>query len=135
LQRVRLWKDAGIKVQGRPDWIFIKLHCHGMVSQDEPSMTGESIRHFLRELVESSQNGVEYRLHFVTMGEMVNIALAACDGGQGNRPLTIAIIVSDSFMLLRKFNLYARKNSRVEEKEKNVPGGLDNCRSVGHKVL
>jgi hypothetical protein len=86
LQRLQLWKDAAITVQGRPDWIFIKLHCHGMIPQDEPAMTGVSIRHFLRELIESPQNGVEYRLHFVKMREMVNIILAACDeraGGPG----------------------------------------------------
>jgi hypothetical protein len=65
------------------DWIFIKLHCHGMTPRDESAMFGSAIQHFLRELVEGPGNGVEYRLHFVTIREMVNIALAACDGCKG----------------------------------------------------
>jgi len=84
LRRLRLWKEAAITVQGRPDWLFIKLHCHGMIARDEPAMFGASIQDFLRKLVEGSGNGTEYRLHFVTMREMVNIALAACDGRERN---------------------------------------------------
>ena len=42
------------------------------------------MQHFLRELVEGPGNRTEYRLHFVTMREMVNIVLAACDERQGN---------------------------------------------------
>ncbi|MGB9362131.1 MAG: hypothetical protein WCA99_11035, partial [Candidatus Sulfotelmatobacter sp.] len=30
LRRLNLWKRAAITVRGRPDWLFIKLHCHGM---------------------------------------------------------------------------------------------------------
>jgi hypothetical protein len=84
LRRLRLWRDAAICVQGRPDWLFIKLHCHGMISRDEPAMFGASIRQFLAELVEGPGNGTEYQLHFLTMREMVNVALAACAGHQGN---------------------------------------------------
>jgi len=84
LQRLRLWEKAAITVQGRPDWLFIKLHCHGLQTRDEPAMLGSSIQSFLRELVEGPGNRTEYRLHFVTMREMVNMTLAACDGREGN---------------------------------------------------
>ena len=84
LHRMRLWQDAAITVQGQPDWLFIKLHSHGMTPRDESAMYGPSVQHFLRELVEGPGNRTEYLLHFVTMREMVNIALAACDGRQGN---------------------------------------------------
>jgi hypothetical protein len=84
LRRLRLWRDAAITVRGRPDCLFIKLHCHGMQPQDESAMLGSSIQNFLRELVEGSGNRNEYRVHFVTMREMVNIALAECDGREGN---------------------------------------------------
>ena len=47
-------------------------------------MIGASIRQFLAELVEGPGNGTEYQLHFLTMREMVNVALAACAGNQGN---------------------------------------------------
>jgi hypothetical protein len=35
-------------------------------------------------LVEGPGNKTEYRIHFVTMREMVNIAMAACEGREGN---------------------------------------------------
>jgi hypothetical protein len=84
LERLRLWRDAGITVQGRPDWLFIKLHCHGMDPYDFDAMLGAKMGQFLRELKENSQNGEAYITHFVTAREMVNIALAACDGREGN---------------------------------------------------
>ena len=84
MRRLQLWQKAAITVQGRPDWLFIKLHCHGMEGLEESAMLGPAIRYFLRELVEGPGNGTEYRLHFVTMREMVNIALAACDERDGN---------------------------------------------------
>jgi hypothetical protein len=84
MQRLRLWQKAAITVQGRPDWLFIKLHCHGLTPRDEPAMLGSAIQRFLKELVEGPGNGVDYLFHFVTMREMVNIALAACDGRRGN---------------------------------------------------
>jgi hypothetical protein len=84
MQRLRLWEEAAITVQGRPDWLFIKLHCHGMTPRDEAAMLGAPIQNFLRDLVEGPGNGSEYYLHFVTMREMTNIILAACDGREGN---------------------------------------------------
>jgi len=84
LHRLQLWQEAAITVQGRPDWLFIKLHCHGMEPRDEMAMFGPSIQNFLQELVEGQENRTEYRVHFVTIREMVNIILAACDSREGN---------------------------------------------------
>lgn len=84
LERLRLWQQATVTVKGQPDWLFIKLHCHGMNPDDETAMLGDSIQNFLRELTGWSQNGGGTSLHFVTAREMVNIILAACDGREGN---------------------------------------------------
>jgi hypothetical protein len=84
MRRLRLWKRAGITVQGQPDWVFIKLHCHGMIPQDEGMMLGAPIRNFLRDVVREGRNGCECKVHFVTAREMVNIALAACDSRESN---------------------------------------------------
>jgi len=81
--RLRLWQRAAISVAGRPDWIFIKLHCHGMDPGDEEAMLGASHQRFLRDLAEHSLDG-GFVPHFATAREMVNIALAACDGRDGN---------------------------------------------------
>jgi hypothetical protein len=82
--RLRLWQRARIIVQGRPDWLFIKLHCHGMDPWERDAMLGGRIRRFLEELKQGSEEGRCYETHFVTAREMVNIALAACDGCEGN---------------------------------------------------
>jgi hypothetical protein len=83
-ERLQLWQQARIIVHGRPEWLFIKLHCHGMDPRDEQAMLGPPIQQFLRELVGRSQRQDKYLVHFVTAREMVNIALAACEGRSGN---------------------------------------------------
>lgn len=84
MYRLRLWRQACITVRGRADWIFIKLHCHGMDPRDEAAMLGAPMQQFLRDLKEGARSGREYCVHFVTAREMVNIALAVCDGCEGN---------------------------------------------------
>jgi hypothetical protein len=83
MERLALWVQAGIAVRGRPDWRFIKLHCHGMDPRDDEAMLGALMKLFLRDLVEGSADG-KYKVHFVTAREMANIVLAACDGREGN---------------------------------------------------
>lgn len=83
LRRLALWKQAGISVAGRPDWLFIKLHCHGMDATQENEVTGAAFRSFLEALVGGAGERGEI-LHFVSAREMVNIILAACDGRDGN---------------------------------------------------
>ncbi len=41
------------------------------------------MQEFLRQLVRESQTSGEYRVHFVTAREMVNVILAACDCRDG----------------------------------------------------
>jgi hypothetical protein len=84
LGRLKLWRNAGIRVDGRPDWLFIKLYCHGMDPRDEDAMLGNSLRIFLRQLMEESRRGREYQVHFTTAREITNMVLAACDGCEGN---------------------------------------------------
>lgn len=83
LHRLALWKQARIRVAGRPDWLFIKLHCHSMEPRQRDAVLGDSFRNFLEELVSGADERKE-TLHFVTAREMANIALAACDGKDGN---------------------------------------------------
>jgi len=77
-------EGAGVVVEGRSEWRFIKLHCHGMDPRDEDAMRGPALKSFLREVKNESEANGTYRIHFVTAREMVNIALAACDGRDGN---------------------------------------------------
>lgn len=72
-----------MRVLGGPDWLFIKLHAHGMDPCQKDSVIGEPMRKFLQELVQDAHNRKE-TLHFTSAPEMVNIILAACDGREGN---------------------------------------------------
>jgi hypothetical protein len=83
MDRLRLWRQAAISVQGRPNWIFIKLHCHGMDPRDTRDLLGHPMQQFLRSLTEKSARDGHF-VHFVTAREMTNILLAACDGRDGN---------------------------------------------------
>jgi len=83
MHRLSLWKQAQVRVLGRPDWLFIKLHCHGMDPTQKDAVIGDSFRNFLATLVGGASDRKE-TLHFVAAREMANILLAACDGREGN---------------------------------------------------
>jgi hypothetical protein len=83
LSRLELWKRARIGVRGRPDWLFIKLHCHGMDPTQKMAVMGEPMQWFLSSLIRGADDRQE-RIHFVTAREMVNMVLAASDGREGN---------------------------------------------------
>src|SRR5215475_1635019 len=83
IRRLAMWKQAGVRIEGRPDWLFIKLHCHGMDPNQQDAVLGEPMRHFLEELVQGAARRKE-RLHFVSAREMINVILAACEGREGN---------------------------------------------------
>jgi hypothetical protein len=83
LHRLALWKQARIHVAGRPDWLFIKLHCHSMDPTQKDAVVGDPFREFLEQLVSGAKERKE-TLHFVTAREMTNIILAACDRKDGD---------------------------------------------------
>ena len=83
MHRLSLWKQAQVRVLGRPDWLFIKLHCHSMDPTQKDAVIGDSFRNFLSALVGGAHDRKE-TLHFVAAREMANILLAACDGREGN---------------------------------------------------
>ena len=83
LRRLVLWKKAAITVAGRPDWLFIKLHTHGMDPVDSENVLRAPMQKFIAELIAGAAGRKEI-LHFVSAREMANIAIAACDGREGN---------------------------------------------------
>jgi hypothetical protein len=83
LRRLALWKKARVRVEGRPDWLFIKVHCHSMDPTQQDAVIGNQFRNFLDQFVNGAADRKE-TLHFVTVREMTNIILAACDGRDGN---------------------------------------------------
>jgi hypothetical protein len=83
MRRLQLWKQAAISVQGRPDWLFIKIHCHSMYPNHRSAVLGDAMQCFLSELSAGAAERQE-TLHFVTAREMANIIWAATDGREGD---------------------------------------------------
>lgn len=82
--RFRRWLDANVQVLSRPEWTFIKLHCHGFIEKDQDSCIGERARRFFSEIIEEGAKTGEYDVHFVCAREMFNIVCAAVEGKSGN---------------------------------------------------
>ncbi len=83
LARLNRWRGAHVHVLGRPEWIFVKLYCHGFFHFDQPSMIGERIRRFWEEAIEYGERNGQFKIHFASAREAFNIALAAMDGRDG----------------------------------------------------
>ena len=83
LRRLELWKKAGITVAHRRDWLFLKLHTHGMDPTQTDTVLRAPMQRFLKDLIDGAQDRRE-TLHFVSAREMANIILAVCDGRDGN---------------------------------------------------
>lgn len=82
--RLRLWLDTRIAVEGRPEWVFIKLHTHGGIPPNMATLLGDPMRRFYAHLLERAAGPEGFRIHFVTTREMVNILHAAEDGATGD---------------------------------------------------
>jgi hypothetical protein len=82
--RIRTWVDQGIHVEGRPEWIFVKVHTHGAPEDQAASVLGDGGRALHRELTTRYNDGRNFVLHYVTAREMFNIAAAAMEGRSGN---------------------------------------------------
>ena len=84
--RLRVWTRLGIHVEGRPEWIVVKLHTHGALEENMATLLGDAMRQFYQHLGEAYSDGEEYRVHYVTARELVNIlhaAEAGCAGDPG----------------------------------------------------
>ncbi|RDI97047.1 hypothetical protein DVT68_18320 [Dyella solisilvae] len=82
--RVDAWIRTAVHVEGRPDWIFVKIHTHGTQERDMDTLLGEPM-HAMHEYLESRYNdGHRYVLHYVTSRELYNIVKAAEAGKTGN---------------------------------------------------
>jgi hypothetical protein len=84
LNRLRLWLELGIHVEGQADWLFAKLHTHGGIPRNMAMLLGEPMREFHNTLGDfaSAHRGFQY--HYVTARELVNIVHAAEAGHSGN---------------------------------------------------
>jgi hypothetical protein len=80
--RVKTWIDQAIHVEGRPEWVFCKVHTHGAIEKTADSLLGDGGRALHTALQAQRSRG--YKLHYVTAREMFNVARAAMDGKTGD---------------------------------------------------
>jgi hypothetical protein len=83
LPRLHRWRSARIRVSGRPEWVFIKLSCHGFFVGEQERTIGEPMRRFLEEAREFGEGSGQFTLHFATAREAFNMMMAAVDGRGG----------------------------------------------------
>ncbi len=83
-ERVDLWVEAGIHVQGCPEWLFIKVYTHGTQERDMDCLLGDPVDRMFSYLEQRYNDGRNFMLHYVTAREMYNIIKAAEAGERGN---------------------------------------------------
>jgi len=84
--RVDAWVDTGVHVQGRPEWVFVKVHTHGAPERDVEVLLGDAMAKMFAHLETRYNDGRDWKLHYVSAREMYNIVKAAesgCDGDPG----------------------------------------------------
>lgn len=84
IDRFERWQSAQIGVQGRPEWIFIKLHCHAFFEQDQDAMIGDEMKRFMTEVLELGEATGRFKIHFASAREVFNMVLAALAGEDGD---------------------------------------------------
>jgi len=82
--RIDFLVKNGIKIKGKPNWIFLKLHTHGAREDNRSAFWGEKGEAMFRYLEDKYNDGKKYILHYVTAREMYNIIKAAEAGREEN---------------------------------------------------
>lgn len=81
IRRLRLWLRARIQVPTRPDWYFVKLHCHGATGK---ALLEEPMVRLHEGLAAWAERGPDCHVHYVTAREMYNLIRAAESEWQGS---------------------------------------------------
>jgi hypothetical protein len=84
IARLQRWISANVTVNGNPDWIFVKLYCHGFFDHDQSAAIGDGAVRFFSDIIEHGEKTGEYKVHFATAREAVNMVWASIDGKLGN---------------------------------------------------
>lgn len=82
--RLKRWVKQHIHIKGRPEWVFVKVSCHGAEDRNIEVLLGEKAHSFHSFLELEYRDCDRYRLHYVTARELFNIVKAAESGKIGN---------------------------------------------------
>jgi hypothetical protein len=81
--RLDTWVSQEVGVRGCPEWVFVKLHTHGAPERNAATLLGDVTARFHEVLGRKYNDGVQWKLHYVTARETFNLARAAMDGKRG----------------------------------------------------
>ena len=81
--RIDDWVNCGIHVQGKPEWIFVKIHTHGTQERDMDTLLGPAMARAFEHLESKYNDGTDWKLHYVSARETYNIIKAAEAGETG----------------------------------------------------
>ncbi len=84
MRRLDQWIQAGVRVQGRQDWVFVKLHTHGAKEENRRVLLGEAGVAFHQSLAQRAAREPAFFYHYVTAREMFNLVKAAETGWSGS---------------------------------------------------
>jgi hypothetical protein len=84
MERFNRWTNANVTIEGKDDWIFVKLYCHGFFTHDQSACIGEEAQRFFGEIIENSERTGEFDIYFATAREVFNMISAATDGKKGS---------------------------------------------------
>jgi hypothetical protein len=85
--RVMRWVGMHIHVKGRPEWVVVKVSCHGAEEKDFEALLGDAADRMYTCLEARFRDREDDRLHYVTARELYNIVKAAeagCEGDPGD---------------------------------------------------
>lgn len=82
--RVDAWVRTAVHVEGRRNWVFVKVHTHGTQETDMDTLLGPPMEAMHRHLEEHYNDGTSHVLHYVTARELFNIVKAAEAGLEGD---------------------------------------------------
>jgi len=83
VDRFASWVDVAVGVEGRPEWVFIKVHTHGGPEGNASALLGPVMQRFHTEINRLFNDGIRYRLHYTTAYEMACLVKAAEAGRTG----------------------------------------------------
>lgn len=80
MSRWPAWLDAGVTVEGRPDWLFVKLHTHGCQPANQKMWLGGTARRFHLDLAAWRKANPHVRVYYVTAWEQAQLVHQAESG-------------------------------------------------------
>lgn len=83
-ERLKLWTGQGISVEGREEWVVVKLYTHGALPENTEALLGEPMRAFADDFARFMEENPNWKASFLTARQLVNVIKAAEAGEDGD---------------------------------------------------